>query len=88
MQHIHSEEHLEAGDIVIVDCSHKCNVRVMDDSNYDRYRRSSGQFQFYGGGYEYFPARIAVPHSGHWNVALDLGGGHANISCNIRYLKH
>lgn len=36
---IHAREQLKAGDLVIVDCSHQCNIRLMDDANFGRYRR-------------------------------------------------
>ena len=86
MNFIHSREYLAAGDVVIVNCDHQCNVRVMDDSNLGSYR-SGGRHTYYGGHYAQLPARIAVPSTGYWNVALDLGGGQANIRYNISYLK-
>ena len=56
----------------------------MDDSkNY----RHGLYHTCYGGFYKMLPARIAVPHSGYWNVTLDLGGGQANIRYNISFLK-
>jgi hypothetical protein len=69
---IHAQEQLSAGDVVAVHCSHQCNIRLMDDANFRSYR-SGGQHTYYGGFYKMFPARIVVPHSGHWNVTIDLG---------------
>jgi hypothetical protein len=86
MQFIHSREYLHEGDIVVVHCSHQCNVRVMDDSNFRSFQ-SGGQHKYYGGFYRQLPARIAVPHDGEWNVTLDLGGGNANFRYSIDYLK-
>jgi hypothetical protein len=86
MDFIHAEEHLDDGDVVVVDCDHQCNVMLMDDANFGRYRRGAG-FDYYGGHYEYLPARIGVPHSGHWHTVIDLGGRSANIRYNISYLK-
>lgn len=83
---IHAREYLDEGDVVVVSCSHQCNVRLMDDSNFSYYRRGQGH-RYYGGFFRVLPARIAVPHSGHWNVAIDLGGGRANIRYSINYLK-
>jgi hypothetical protein len=83
---IHAREYLNAGDIVVVECSHQCNVRVMDDSNFDRFRHS-GSHNYHGGFYRMLPARITVPNAGYWNVTIDLGGGSANIRYNIGYLK-
>ena len=83
---IHAREYLHAGDIVIVNCSHQCNVRVMDDSNFDRYR-SGSDHHCYGGFYKMLPARIPVPNDGYWNTTIDLGGGSADIRHSINYLK-
>lgn len=83
---IHAQENLEADDVVVVNSSHQCNVLLMDDYNFRCYR-SRGRFHHYGGFYKMFPVRIGVPHSGHWNVVIDLGGGQANISYSINYFK-
>lgn len=84
---IHAREYLHAGDVVVVDCSHQCNVCLMDDTNFSYYRRGT-RFQHWGGHFTRLPARIAVPHDGYWNVTIDLGGGRANIQYNIHYLKN
>ena len=83
---IHSREYLSEGDVVIVECSHQCNMRVMDDSNFGSFR-SGRSHRYYGGFYPRLPARIPVPHSGNWNVTIDLGGGSANIRYNVSYLR-
>lgn len=85
MDYIHDRKYLNSGDSVIVQCSHRCNVRVMDDINYQLFQ--SGRDHYcHGGYYERFPVRITVPSAGHWNVTLDLGGGRANIRYNIGYM--
>jgi hypothetical protein len=86
MTFIHAREYLHDGDVVIVNCDHQCNVRVMDDSNFSSFR-SGGRHRYHGGFYQRLPARIAVPHNGYWNVTIDLGGGRANIRYSINYLK-
>lgn len=86
MQFIHAREYLNGGDVVIVDCSHQCNIRLMDDSNFSSFK-SGRRHSYYGGAYKMFPARIQVPHDGNWNVTIDFGGGSANISYSIKYLK-
>jgi hypothetical protein len=82
---IHWRENLAAGDVVEVDCSHRCNVRLTTDAEFAKYKRG-GAHQYYGGHFERLPARIAVPHSGVWNVTLDLGGGSANIRYGMRVI--
>jgi len=86
MSHLHKREYLEKGDIVEVDCSHQCNVLVLDDTNYRAYK-TGRRFRHYGGFYKQLPARIGVPSTGYWNVVLDLGGGTARIRHSIRFLK-
>lgn len=48
---IHSREYLKEGDIVVVECDHQCNVRVMDNSNFSSFR-SGGRHTAYGGFYK------------------------------------
>lgn len=84
--YIHAREYLSRGDVVVVECSHQCNVIVMDDSNYSAYR-SRRQYHYHGGHFTHFPARVSVPTDGHWNTVIDLGGGRANIRYNIGYIK-
>jgi len=83
---IHAREYLEAGSVVIVECSHQCNVRVMDDTNFSSYR-SGGRHSYHGGFYTHLPVRISVPRSGWWNTTIDLAGGSASIRYNISYLN-
>ena len=83
---IHAREYLDEGDVVIVQCSHQCNVRLMDDTNYRNFQ-SGNRHRYYGGHYKMLPARVSVPHDGYWNVIIDLGGGRANIRYNISYIR-
>ncbi len=86
MDFIHSRENLNHGDIVVVKCSHQCNIMLLDDSNFSNYQ-SGGQFHYHGGFFKMFPAKIAVPSSGWWNIVIDLAGGTANIQYSINVLK-
>jgi len=86
MQFLHKREYLNQGDVVVVDCSHRCNIRLMADSDFQSYRRG-GSHHYYGGYYERLPASITVPTDGYWNITLDLGGGSASIRHNIRILR-
>jgi hypothetical protein len=83
---IHDRQHLKAGDIVIVTCSHRCNVMLLDDYNFRSYR-ARGRFSYHGGHYTHFPARITAPQTGDWNIVLDLGGGTANIRYSFNFIK-
>ena len=83
---IHAREYLSDGDVVVVECSHQCNVLVMDDMNFQNYRRGE-RYRYFGGFFNRLPARISVPGSGYWNTVIDLGGGRASIRYNMGYLK-
>ena len=86
MNFIHSREYLNRGDIVQLDCDIQCNFMITTDAAFSSYR-CGGRFQYYGGHYQRFPARITVPHSDNWNITIDLGGGRANIRYNISVLR-
>lgn len=87
MSFTHAGEHADHGDVISVQCSHQINVIVMDDTQFNNYKNGR-QAKYYGGFYKRFPANIAVPHSGYWNVVLALPAGHrANIRYSINILR-
>jgi hypothetical protein len=86
MDFIHAREHLQQGDLVVVNSSHQCNISLTTDNEFNNYK-SGRQFRHCGGHYKMFPVKIAVPHADNWNVTVDLGGGSANIRCSIGYVK-
>ncbi|AUT46998.1 DUF1883 domain-containing protein [Achromobacter sp. AONIH1] len=86
MDFLHKREYLHEGDVVVVDCSHRCNIWVTNDTNFSNYKNGR-QYRGYGGGYTQLPARIPIPSTGYWNITLDLGGGSANIRHSIQILK-
>ncbi len=87
MNFIHSREHLNRGDIVELDCDTQCNFMLTDDSNFSSYKRG-GRFTYYGGHFKMFPAQIAAPESGFWNITIDLGGASADIRYAIRVIRN
>ncbi len=86
MQHLHTREYLSAGTIVQVNCSHQCNVLLMDDTNYSNYK-SGRNYKYYGGWRTSFPTQITVPKTGYWNVVIDLAKGSARIQHSIKFIK-
>lgn len=86
MQHIHSRGWVDAGGRVRVECDHQCNVLVMDDQNYARYRNGQS-YKYFGGFFRRLPALIGISSNGHWNTVIDLGGGSANIRYAINYIR-
>ena len=83
---IHAHQNLAKGDVVVVQCSHQCNVFLMDDQNFAAYRQR-GKFTFFGGHAKLFPVKMPVPAGGHWNIVIDLGGKQAEITHQISYIR-
>ncbi|WP_430765387.1 DUF1883 domain-containing protein [Pseudomonas citronellolis] len=70
MKFIHKREHLNEGDLVVIECSRTCNIRLMTDANFRSFKNGA-RHVYHGGAFERFPARIRVPSTGFWNVTLD-----------------
>lgn len=49
------------------------NVQLLDSSNFQNYRNGR-RCRCYGGHARKSPVLIQIPRSGHWHVAIDLGG--------------
>jgi hypothetical protein len=85
---IHSREYLSGGDTVVVKITHQCNVRLMNDANFQKYQNGL-KYESVGGFFTTAPIKLQVPHLGYWNVAIDLGPGKsaAGVKYNISFLK-
>lgn len=84
--HLHNRLFLKDGDVVEVGCDTQANVLLMDDSNYANYK-ASRSYRYFGGFFTHFPARLTPPHSGYWNVVLNLGGAQASVKHSMRVLS-
>lgn len=86
MEHIFYDlNNLRGGEVVEVQLANAANVRLMDSSNYSSYKRGSSH-RYIGGYVQQSPYRMTVPNSGHWYVAIDLGGYAGKIKSAIRVL--
>lgn len=61
------------GDVVEVTLTHGANVRLLDSSNFAKYRRGQAH-RYHGGLAKQSPVRLPIPNSGHWHVAVDMQG--------------
>jgi hypothetical protein len=88
MNFIHSREFLSGGDTVVVKVSHQCNVRLMTDREFDKYKNGF-KYESFGGFYTKSPVELTVPHLGNWNVAIDLGPGKTakDMKYSVSFLK-
>ena len=77
---------LKRGQIVEISLSGSAaNVRLMDSSNLSSYR--NGRRHSYRGGLaKQSPVRLAVPHSGHWHVTVDMQGLRGTVRSGARVL--
>jgi hypothetical protein len=70
MKYIHQREHLNEDDIVIIESSQTCNIRMMSDANFRSFK-NGGRHTYHGGAFDTFPAKLTVPSTGFWNITLD-----------------
>lgn len=70
MKFIHQREHLNEDDLVVIECSQTCNIRLMNDANFRSFK-NGGRHTYHGGAFDRFPARITVPSTGFWNITID-----------------
>jgi hypothetical protein len=76
---------LRKGDIVEVTLSSGANVRLLDSSNFQRYRRGQ-QHQMYGGLARRSPVQLPVPRSGQWHAVVDMQGSRGSTRASIRVI--
>lgn len=86
MLHLHQEIEAGPSDIVEVALDNAANVMLVDNPNYEQYKRGAA-FRYYGGSYKESPAQIVPPHAGRWHLVVDLGGRGGRVQAGIRVLK-
>ena len=74
------------GTVVEVALSAINNVRLMDDRNYQLYRRAQ-PYKFLGGLIVKTPARLSIPSAGHWHVVTDREGLPKLANSNVRTIQ-
>jgi hypothetical protein len=65
--------HRRRGDVVEVTLTRGANVRVLDSTNFQRFKRG-GQHTGYGGLARTSPTRVVIPRSGSWYLVIDMQG--------------
>ncbi len=82
----HDLGHRRRGEIVEVTLSGSAaNVRLMTSSDFNNYRNGR-QHRYHGGLASRSPVRLAIPHSGHWYVTVDMQGLRGNVRSSARIL--
>jgi Domain of unknown function (DUF1883)/TIR domain len=83
MEHLYYDlGNLKKDSTVVVTLQNQANVQLMTSSEYSNYK-AGRRYQYHGGRVTQSPFRIAVPLTGHWVVAIDLGGYAGRISASI-----
>ena len=74
MKFIHSDlGRRDRGDVLVVTLTSGANVRLMDPSNFNAFKR--GQKHRYTGGLaKSSPVRLTIPRTGHWHAVVDMQG--------------
>lgn len=83
MQHVRYDlGQVEKGATVVVSLKSQANVQLMTSSEYNNYK-AGRRYRYHGGRVTRSPFRIVVPSSGHWVVAVDLGGNAGRVAASV-----
>jgi len=86
MQFIHTDlGQRKRGEIVEVILASGANVRLMDSSNFNSYKRGR-RHRYTGGLAKKSPVRLQIPSTGHWHVAVDMQGLRGSTKASVRVL--
>ncbi len=86
MQFIHTDlGQRKRGEIVEVTLTSGANVRLMDSSNFNSYKRGR-RHRYTGGLAKKSPVRLQIPSTGHWHVAVDMQGLRGSTKASVRVL--
>lgn len=87
MKYVHHDlGNCSGGEIVEVTLSgNAANVQLMDSSNFSAYK-AGRRYRYQGGHAKRSPVRLQVPRSGHWHVAVDMGGYGGSVRSSARVL--
>jgi hypothetical protein len=84
--YIHREGYYHTGDVVELTTDTECNLKLIDDSNYARYRRFES-YNCYKLEVTTSPARLTVPSTDNWHIVVDVDMGHkANINYTLNVI--
>jgi hypothetical protein len=72
-------------DIIRVNLDKQANVRLLDATNFQKYR-SGQQHAYYGGRVTTSSVNLRPPRQGHWYVVIDLGGYSGTVRASAEKL--
>jgi hypothetical protein len=74
------------GDVLEVTLTRAANVRLLDPSNFAKYKKQK-RHQFRGGLAHQSPARIRIPSSGYWHAVVDMQGLRGTTRAGFRVIN-
>ena len=86
MKFLKYEVDVGPNDFIEITLDKQANVKVMDSSNFNYYRRGR-KHRYYGGLAKKRPVHIKPPHQGRWNVVIDLGGRAGSVRASVKVLR-
>ena len=86
MNFLHYELTLDINDVVVVGLDRQANVRLLDETNYSRYKRGD-QHTYHGGLAKTSPARVKAPRAGKWHLVVDLGGFPGTVRASVNVVR-
>ena len=87
MKFLHSDSFLDCGEAAVISLDKQANVLLMDDANFSAYR-AGRSYRYFGGLAKRSPVRLVAPHTGHWNVVVDLGGYAGSVRAGISFSRN
>ncbi len=86
MDYLHYKLDLAAGEMVEITLDKQANVRLVDDENFEKYKRDEDH-EYTGGLAKKSPIRLKAPNPGKWHLVIDMGGYNATVKATVRMLK-
>ena len=74
------------GDVLEVSLTRAANVRLLDSSNFSKYRRGD-RHRYYGGLAKKSPLRIPIPSGGQWHAVVDMRGLRGSTRAGFRVIN-
>ena len=74
------------GDVLEVTLTRGANVRLLDSSNFNKYKRGQ-KHRFYGGLAKKSPVRIPIPANGRWHGVVDMQGLRGSTRASFRVIN-
>ena len=74
------------GDVLEVNLTRGANVRLLDSTNFNKYKRGE-RHRYYGGLARKSPVRIGIPSGGHWHAVVDMQGLRGSTRAGFRVIN-